>query len=276
MREEWKAAAYADLRIRFPAIWDAAFAEKGEHTFTLFGPSCYVLDADGSRVVIDPCLRFPWMTDQIAARIRNDFARVDAVVLTHAHEDHFDTTLLSMLRNCLVPIVVPEFFTPEQLASTSLPDTRFIRVRAGERIRLGRFIFTAYRSAHFRPSGSGIDEMGYLIETSRQRMLFPCDVRDYNPAKLPPVGEVDTLFLHVWLGTANALNLPCEPFLSDTVRFVLATGARQVVLAHLMELARTLPELWTYTHAGLIADALIAARPDINILLPRLGVRLTL
>jgi hypothetical protein len=93
----------------------------------------------------------------------------------------------------------------------------------------------------------------------------------YSPGTSAITTPRDCLFAHVWLGLGNSRNLPCEPYLGQFGDFVLAFRPRRVFLAHLYEIGRTVEEMWTYTHAGLAMDALLARDPGLDVVIPRLG-----
>ena len=60
-------------------------------TITFFGHSAFALEADGTRVLIDPFLTGNPLAEQ--AGIRADDQAADAIVLTHGHGDHLGDTV---------------------------------------------------------------------------------------------------------------------------------------------------------------------------------------
>ncbi|MEA4822740.1 MAG: MBL fold metallo-hydrolase [Clostridiaceae bacterium] len=267
MEERFKAAAEMDLRLHFADYWRFAFDQRDDHTVSLIAPASYVLDADGTRLVIDPVFRFPWMEALVADVWTHDLANVDGVLYTHRHGDHYSPSTAHTAAASGARVYLPAFF-PEA------GEDSFTAIEAGRPFQIGRLRITPFTSPHFDADHiTGVPEYGYLVETSRRTLLFPGDVRLYDPARLPPAASVDTVFAHVWLGRGNALRLPCEPYVADFARFVLAHHPRRVYLAHLYEIGRTPEELWTYTHAGLCADAIAAEDRGVSVAVLRYGFR---
>lgn len=61
---------------------------------TYYGHSCLLVEHDGARVIIDP-----FLSGNPASGISPQDVKVDAVILTHAHDDHFGDTLLIAEQN---------------------------------------------------------------------------------------------------------------------------------------------------------------------------------
>ena len=263
--EEWNLiqenrlkAALSDLEAHFAEYWAAAFEARQEGTIALVAPASYCIQLDGTRLVIDPIFRFPWQQEAVKDRWQRDLAAADGVLYTHSHGDHYRPEIARAALDGGAQVWLPDFLP-------QAGEEGFRTVKEGETFNIGRLRITSYKSAHFSPDGkSGVPSFGYIIESSRGTMLFPCDVRDYDPAKLPKM-HADTVFAHVWLGRGNALNWPCEPYLSDFARFVLLSGPSRIYLAHLYEVGRVPKELWTYAHAGLCMDAIAAQDPTVEL-----------
>ena len=262
--EDWKAiqtnrkkAAIRDLQAKFSEYWSAAFDSREDNTISLIAPASYCIQLDGTRLVIDPIFRFPWQQEAVAERWQNDTAAADGVLYTHSHGDHYTPAVAQAVLDGGAKVWLPEFLPQAE-------EDGFRTVHEGDTFTVGSLRITSYKSAHYSPDGkTGVPSFGYIIESSRGTMLFPCDVRDYDPAKLPKV-HADTVFAHVWLGRGNALNWPCEPYLSEFVRFVLLAEPKRVYLAHLYEIGRIPEELWTFAHAGLCMDAVAALDPSVE------------
>lgn len=65
---------------------------------TYYGHSCILAEAEGKRVIIDP-----FLSGNPNANVRPEEIRVDAVLLTHGHDDHLgDTIEIAKKNNCPV------------------------------------------------------------------------------------------------------------------------------------------------------------------------------
>jgi len=275
MREEWKSAAIDNYRKSYNRQWIKMFEQihsnKYDHHMWLLGPSSYLFSTNGMRWGMDIQFRMPWIADIVGDRLIEDLSKLDFIILTHEHSDHLDYRLLSMLRDAPIRWLIPAFFNREKLLATGLSPHRITWVEPDKVYNVDKLSITTFNSLHFRPNGQGVPEIGYMVDTGYLHLLFPVDVREYNASKMPRFDQVDCLFTHVWLGGGNALNLPCEPFLTDLCDFCIALNPKRVYLTHLYEIGRPIEEMWTYTHAGLVADGLLARNPDLDIVVPRIG-----
>ena len=275
MREEWKLAAIENYKKSYNKQWKNVFEQlqlqEFDHHMWLLGPSSYVLSTNGIRWGMDLQFRMPWIADTVRDVLVNDLATLDFIILTHEHSDHLDYFLLSMLRDVPITWLIPIFFNRDKILDTGISPDRITWIEADQVYDLGKLTITTFNSLHFRPDGRGVPELGFLVDTSLSRLLFPSDVREYDAAKVPDFEQVDCLFTHVWLGDGNALNLPCEPYLTDICDFSLALNPKRVYLTHLYEIGRPIEAMWTYTHAGLMADGLLGLNPYLDIVVPRIG-----
>ena len=274
MTERCRAALLDYYRGSYAGLWDRAFAQAfgGEHDHHawLLGPSGYLLSADGLRFGLDIHIHRPWIADDLSASLADDLSRLDFMLLSHAHGDHYDEALLRLLKDAPVRWFIPAFFDCGKILATGISPERVTWVEPGHTYQAGPLAITAFESPHVK-----VPELGYLVETGKYRLLFPGDVRDYAQ-RLPDFGPVDCLFAHVWLGRGNAQNLPCEPWLSGFCDFAAALRPRRVFLTHLFELGRDADNLWTYAHAGLVADWLLERDASLQIVIPRIGESLPL
>lgn len=277
MREEWRSAVENQYRTDFASWWGNAFDSEVGHAVTVIGPSTYLLDVDDTRIVIDPTFRFPWIQELVASRWKTDLAAADAVLFTHTHGDHYDANMVLELCDTPANLIIPDFFNGTQLLDGGYPKSKLSFASEGLSFTVGNLRITPFESAHTRVEAKEhYPEYGYCIETSRGTLIFPCDVRNYDPALIPALPQADWLFLHIWLGGENSQNLPCEPYLYYFTRYALHFHAPHISFAHLYEIGRTPDEMWTYTHAGLCADAILAEAPHTDIRIPRPGERIEL
>lgn len=65
---------------------------------TYYGHSCVLVEHNGKRVIIDP-----FLSGNPASGLSPEEVKVDAVILTHAHDDHFgDTEKIAKNNDCVV------------------------------------------------------------------------------------------------------------------------------------------------------------------------------
>ena len=244
-----------------------------EDGFALLYSTFYVVTLGGTRLLIDPCLRLPWMAQAIGERITADFDAADGILISHAHVDHFCPNAIRASEKSETPWYVPEIIPAPCREKMGLAPERVQKsIRDGETFRIGSITVTAFSMPHTDADGSHVmPEFGYLLEGNGKRLFFPMDIRNYDPAFLPKIGQPDMAFLHVWLGRAKALDLPCEPELTQFCTYAEQIGAKRVVLAHLQDMARTPEDRWTFTHCGLIADRLFETCPQTHVLVPQYG-----
>ena len=265
------------MEARFSDWWDALM--KGVNTegdgFGLFGPSSYVLRVGEAKILIDPCFRFPSLGEKIAERLPADLAAFDAVVLTHSHGDHLCKHFWKCAEGAPVKnLYVPAFFEDELLRKNNIDPNRVSRIEPGSKIPVKNATVLAFLSNHKRETQTvGLPELGYSFRAAGKTYLMPCDVRTYTPGffgKL--VGSApDAMFSHIWFSAKHGLAAPWEPKLTEFCNFINAFRPKRVVLAHLYETGRTPDEMWSYLHAGAVADRLLAISPETDVTVPQLG-----
>lgn len=170
---------------------------------------------------------------------------VEFVLLTHAHDDHYQPRTLMKLAQAGSRILAPDFLPH----IGEIPGVEY--VAPGDTVQIGPLQIRVLPAHHYDEGTTiGVPEVSYWVQSSRLSIALPADVRDYT---VPfPMQRPNWLFAHVWLGRANALNLPCEPWLSKAARFFDDIRAGHIVLAHLNDATRIPEDRWTDVHADLM------------------------
>lgn len=276
-REEAVRASVLDRYTnRYDEIWQGIECglEKEDDAFWLMGASNYLFSTDGVRWAVDPMFNTPRngaSLEKVGDRAKKLLDTMSFALLTHSHVDHFDPKVMRLCPQ--IEWIVPDHLiglVPEECENVT-------RISAGDVIQRGGIEIRAFDSLHYDAGTTvGVPETGYLVDTGWFRLLFPTDVRDYDASRLPQMGRVTHLFSHVWLGRRNALNYPCGDYPDQMAQFALAFAPEKIYLGHLMEAERPPEDLWTYAHAGLVMDAILAQDPAAAVEIPLPGRRVKL
>lgn len=162
---------------------------------TWFGHSTVLVELDGVRMLTDPVLRQRVLHLRRRAAVDpEELGRVDAVVVSHGHWDHFDVGSLSLLGRS-ARAVVPRGLGGV-LRRRGWPDV--VEVDEGELVPIGELSVRATPARHGdarRLFASRSKALGYLIAGSR-RVYFAGDTDLFSGmAELAPV---DVALLPVW------------------------------------------------------------------------------
>ncbi len=167
------------------------------------GRNCAAIEQDGRIVVVDAGLMFPEPTMYGVDLILPDFRwlierrdRVDAIVLTHGHEDH-----TGALRYLVKDVNVPIYGSPLTLgfARHRLTEARvahdltFIEVADGERRRIGPFDVEFIQVTHSVPSAHALafhTKVGVIVHSGDFKLdLTPIDNRRTDVSRLAALGD---------------------------------------------------------------------------------------
>lgn len=275
-REKWRQSFREYCNKQYYGLWTSMMeqlrSKEADPCIWLQGPANYLFRTNGICWGVDPAFRNPVLFQQLQCRFEQDLAVLKFVLLTHGHKDHYDVELIRHLRELPIRWVVPDFLIDRFISETDMTMEKIISIQAGQRIHIEGITIEAFTGLHWDDEGkTGCHSLGYYVDTGNRRLLIPGDVREYNIAKIPCFDKVDCLFAHVWLGKENALNYSLEQYLSSFCKFMAYMKPKRIFLTHLYEVARSVSNLWTYSHCGAIMDELFFLAPETEVIIPYLG-----
>jgi L-ascorbate metabolism protein UlaG (beta-lactamase superfamily) len=163
---------------------------------TYVGHGTVLLEQDGARLITDPTLRdrMGHLTRRVESVDPDVAEGLDAILISHMHQDHFDLPSLRRLSG-LIPIVVP-VGGGGLAVRAGFDDVR--EVRAGDRVTIGPVEVEAVPAAHRgrRPlSRTRADALGYVV-AGGHRVYFAGDTDLFEG--MGDLGPLDLALLPVW------------------------------------------------------------------------------
>ncbi len=167
------------------------------------GRNCLALEQDGRMVIVDAGLMFPEPNMYGVDIILPDFRwlierrdKVDAIVLTHGHEDHTGA-LRYLIKDVNVPIYGSPLtlgFARHRLTEAKVAkDVTFIEVADGERRKIGPFEVEFIPVTHSVPSAHALafhTKVGVVVHSGDFKLdLTPIDGRRTDVARLAALGD---------------------------------------------------------------------------------------
>ena len=167
------------------------------------GRNCCAIEQDGRIVVVDAGLMFPEPNMYGVDLILPDFRwlierkdRVDAIVLTHGHEDHTGA-LRYLVKDINVPIYGAALtlgFAKHRLTEARVGhDLAFIEVADGEKRKIGPFEIEFIPVTHSVPSAHALafhTKIGIIVHSGDFKLdLTPIDGRRTDISRLAALGD---------------------------------------------------------------------------------------
>lgn len=267
----------ARARVEYPALWRRLIrewreAKSGNSAWLMYSAS-YLFFTGRVRWAMDPFSPATRVGGIPHADYAADLEQLELVLLTHAHNDHFDPNLVKAISRLPIQWIVPHFML-EKVKGAGVPGKNIIVPVNGETIEFRGLGITPFAGQHIH-GGYGVPETGYLVACAGKRWLFPGDTRVYEPGNLPDAGHVDAVFAHVWLGKKCAA-LPTPPLLDEFCEYFLAFKAERILLTHLEELGRDESDFWDERHVGIITNNMQGISPTIKICSSHFGGKIEL
>jgi L-ascorbate metabolism protein UlaG (beta-lactamase superfamily) len=200
--------------------------DPGQLRITYVGHATVLIELDGVRILTDPILRSRLgpLRRLGPTPVPSELGAVDAVLVSHAHPDHFDRASLRAVHGDPL-LVLPRGLGPAAVAERH--ETREVTVN--DRVDVGAVRITAVPARHGRwPLQRTARPIGYLIEGSSS-VYFAGDTAFY-PGMTSLAGRVDVALLPVgrWGPPAG----PDRLTPSSAVDAALAVGAKVAIPIH--------------------------------------------
>ena len=244
----------------------------GDAAFGFVHASVYLFRTGGVRWAMDPALRYASFLSDGPDHIKECFAGVKYVLLTHDHVDHTEKETVQQLAEMGVQFVLPPFVA-SYLREWGVPAQQMTVVEAGKAVTLDGLTVLPFEGQHYRPGTRlGVPEYGYIVSTpGGPTLAFPGDVRDFSTEDLPPLPRADVVFAHMWMGDGDCLRTDYAPYDDALAAFALHFSDKAVFLTHLYENGRMDKDLWRVQHAEIAAAALRRQNPGTQAIIPCCG-----
>ncbi len=163
---------------------------------------CAFAVSDGSALLlIDPFLsgQFNWRNkvethlDSPAFEV-HQINNCQAILISHEHEDHYDSDTLAVLLSQTDATV----YAPQQVVELAdedgLDTKRFVTIHRLDRFKVGEMQVTVYPAAKSE-TVHPVDRVGFLIESGDVSLYHQGDSHGWSPAWNPMKGKVDAIIM---------------------------------------------------------------------------------
>lgn len=261
---------------QYPAWWARMNAQWNDPAcrdyFWHQSSSSYVLRLADTLFAVDPVWLLPGVFDAIAHRLMQDLQSLDCILLTHHHGDHFDREHIPLLKDLDLQWIVPACME-EEFRATGIPAEKIIIMHPGDRITVKDITIEAFLGRHHYPDGAPAPEsLMYTVRSPEKSVCFLADVRDFKPEYIPDGGPFDAVFLNIYLHRFNGYDYPFADYYQPLVKFAAALDTQKLFIGHVWGFQCEHPDLiWNYMHTGMLEDGLVCLRPDMDVIVPKVG-----
>ena len=269
------ARLYDELREQFDEEMERAtsiLSRTEGNFFSLVHSTFYLFQTQGFSWAMDPAFRMAWRLAKSPSRADELLKSLRLILVSHNHEDHFEPETVERLAQNDTLWVIPDFMELHARAYGVSP-ARMRVVHEGEELTVGPLHIRVFASRHYRPGSThGAPEYGYYVRVRNgPSMVFPVDVRDFDPTPFASIPVADYCFSNVWLGDKRATSPEHRAWLEPFATFALARTRSHVVLTHLYESRRRDGEMWRREHAEAVAETIRATAPEVRVWIPARG-----
>jgi len=155
------------------------------------GTSAFILKTSHHTIVIDPATMIP--NDALAS-----LGKIDAILITHEHDDHFDASATFDLHHASEGVVVANEGAYQSLAGLIHRAEKLILLRPGGETKMDGIVVTAIAANH-----SGLSPLMYVISMDNLTVLHGSD-SGFEPALEEYRGKIDIALLPTGGGSPTA------------------------------------------------------------------------
>lgn len=170
---------------------------EGEVGMLFLGDSAFILRTSNHTIIIDPAAK-------ITPDMLGSLGRIDAILITHEHSDHFDADATFNLHHASEAVVVANEGAYQSLQGLIHRAEKLVLLRSGEVTKIDGIVVQAIASNH-----SAISPLMYVISMDNITILHGSD-SGFEPALEDYRGKIDIALLPT--GGASPTASPSQAF----------------------------------------------------------------
>lgn len=185
---------------------------------TWFGHNCWMIDADGRRILLDP-----FLDDSPTAPVKSHQVDPEFIIVSHGHFDHISDLVKIATRTGATAIANYEIC--EWAARQGVKNTEPMNLGGGIQFAAGHVQLTlAHHSSTFPDGSAAGSAAGVLLTLSGKRLYFACDTALFLDMKL--IGAVGLDFAVVPIGDRYTMGP------ADSIEAIKLLSPNRVAPAH--------------------------------------------